>query len=122
MYKYGRFVTAEYMYRILLLGGHWRQVRCLEEVGEHAVFEAHTGGYVLAMDTGYFGVGENKTEGACSTAGCPVRDCPHVDRPHTHMHITSHNFNTLKYDTINILSCLFPTSIVAIPPATHTHT
>lgn len=42
--------------------GTWRQVSALEQVKDNAIFEVCTGGYLLALDTGYFSVGEPKQD------------------------------------------------------------
>ncbi len=36
------------------------------EAKDKAVFEVHTGGYIIALDTGYFTVGGTKEEGRCN--------------------------------------------------------
>ena len=41
-------------------------MKCLEDIGDRALVETCTGGYILAQDTGYFTVGEPTKDGkAC---------------------------------------------------------
>ncbi len=41
------------------------------EVKDKAVFEVHSGGYILALDTGYFTVGITKEDGQCIDNNIP---------------------------------------------------
>jgi len=40
-------------------------VKCLEDIGDRALIETCTGGYILAHDNGYFTVGEPREDGKC---------------------------------------------------------
>ena len=42
--------------------GSWRKVTSMELIRDTAIFEMHTGGYMLAEDNGYFTVGEVRDE------------------------------------------------------------
>ena len=49
--------------------GTWRKVKCFEEICEKAILETVTGGYVFAEDTGYFSLGENRSDGESVEGG-----------------------------------------------------
>lgn len=48
---------------VFIPSGKWRHVSELVEVKDKVLLEVHTGGYILALDTGYFTVGEPKDDG-----------------------------------------------------------
>ncbi len=76
------------------LSGKWLRVKSFEELKERAIFETSKGGYIIAEDTGYFSVGDDREEGkgypnervSCvikwSNAGlmtrCEMMSCGHV--------------------------------------------
>lgn len=50
-------------YTMFVMTGKWLRVKSLEEMKERAIFETACGGYIMAEDTGYFSVGDNREEG-----------------------------------------------------------
>ena len=59
----GTHVINDVCTRTLTLTGKWRAVSGLEQVKDKGIFETFSGGYLLALDTGYFTVGEPKQDG-----------------------------------------------------------